>query len=135
MSNDRFKFKAWDGKRMHVDGFNVGHDGQVWTFSEFDSGLKEVDWLLIQSTGLKDKNGVLIFEGDLLMYEHEEYEHPHPYVMNYVIDDGVNSDLSIGEVGFSCEDIRENYLVASLWKDMEIIGNIHQNPELLEGEN
>lgn len=75
-----------------------------------------------QFTGLTDKNGTKIFEGDIvdILTENEEIG-----VVDY--DDGgflVNAD------GF-CVDFHANINGT----DLEVIGNIHDNPELLGGKN
>ncbi|EAC6059473.1 hypothetical protein D1181_07765 [Listeria monocytogenes] len=82
-----------------------------------------VDWysfddvVLMQYTGVKDKNGKKIFEGDICWEEYGE---------------------CYGVVKF--EDAKFLYLweniAEDLWEvadDIEICGNIHENPELLEG--
>ncbi|HAB7828317.1 TPA_asm: hypothetical protein GYP66_10625 [Listeria monocytogenes] len=82
-----------------------------------------VDWysfddvLLMQYTGLKDKNGKKIFEGDVGWDEHNECY-------------GVVK-FEEGKFLYVWENIAED-----LWEvadDIEICGNIHENPELLEG--
>jgi uncharacterized phage protein (TIGR01671 family) len=88
-----------------------------------------------QFTGLYDKcdkNGTKIFEGDIITQNWYDYTEP--------------SDDSIGEVvfckydcSFSVLDV-EKYGIVPLGKchayhwEAEVIGNIHDNPELLEGE-
>ena len=83
-----------------------------------------------QYTGLKDKNGKRIFEGDIAAQNW--YDHDEP------------SDDSFGEVvfceydcSFSVMDIQKDGIIplgrchAYHW-EAEVIGNIHDNPELLE---
>ncbi len=73
-----------------------------------------------QCTGLKDKNGKLIFEGDICEYGDSVgiigyCESDAMFTFTY--DENIQTD-------FSC-----------IWgKNLEIIGNIHDNPELLEVE-
>ena len=55
--NDRFKFRAWDGKRMSFIG--ISFNNSIGVLSSPDNNL-------MQCTGLKDKNGKLIFEGDIV---------------------------------------------------------------------
>ena len=64
-----------------------------------------------QYTGLKDKKGVEIYEGDLLQFE----DYPPQEV---VWEDG----------GFAVED----YYLADWYDGAVVIGNIHDNPELME---
>ena len=90
--------------------------------------IAECDTITVnESTGLRDKNGKLIFEGDVV----------------FVCDDNGFADLSDtgkgnvifyesmwyidGEIQNLLYDICRNYYV-------EVIGNVHNNPELLEGE-
>ena len=86
-----------------------------------------------QYTGLTDKNGKKIFEGDIVTYDDAEadYEGYHDNVF-----------LNCGEVGISAWDgiyftNRQTVEMSDLYEsetmvDCEIIGNIHDNPELLE---
>lgn len=72
---------------------------------------------LMQSTGLKDKNGVEIFEGDIGWDDHLE-------VHGQVI-------FENGAFKYEWDNISEDLFEVT--DDIEIVGNIHENPELLEG--
>lgn len=74
-----------------------------------------------QCTGLKDKNGKLIYEGDIVKF----------------IDMG--NQTGIVEFVSSCALFQVNYLTKEDWafldkREYEVIGNIYENPELLNEE-
>lgn len=118
------KFKAWDrkaefygecvgilwiDKTVDIQGFHKDFDKQVLRIGQLD------DCDLLEYTGLKDKNGKEIYEGDILKTS-------TPYgVVNHLVD-------NLSDVGY---EIREGYGSFEL---REIIGNIYENPELLEND-
>lgn len=77
----------------------------------------EFPYVIMQSTGLKDKNGVEIFEGDIGWDDHQE-------VHGQVI-------FENGAFKYEWENISEDLFEAT--DDIEIVGNIYENSELLEG--
>lgn len=86
-----------------------------------------------QCTGLKDKNGKLIFEGDIMLYAPEVY--PEPFEVLW--EDG-GWWWGAAENGMPVCDITDNvgYDAETRGRDEwrgEIIGNITDNPELLKG--
>lgn len=91
-----------------------------------------------QFTGLTDKNGKKIFEGDIFKMEDE-------IVAVIIFKDGcfrleeygftgVFTESGYDECGGGWDVIECEPIDWYLLKDMEIIGNIHDNPELLEAE-
>lgn len=120
--NREIKFRAWDKTINHMT-FNF------WCMQDDIRGLyvmedklselpyePEVQPTLMQFTGLTDKKGKEIYEGDILKTFNEEY----PHVVEWMEEVGVGG----GGVGFDLE--RE---MSSQW---EIIGNIYENPELIK---
>lgn len=77
-----------------------------------------------QYTGFDDKNGTKVFEGDILRLKR------HLYVIEWV-----NGCLYASQKNFLKGDVSARYLlIEGLVRDgAEVIGNIYENPELLEG--
>jgi uncharacterized phage protein (TIGR01671 family) len=91
---------------------------------------KMSDCILMQYTGLKDKNGKEIYEGDIVKFRTENiylfgYVDWH-YLGHFVLSVKVSEQLS-NDIWFD----RVNHL-SDGHNGMEIIGNIHENPELLK---
>ena len=76
---------------------------------------------LMQYTGLRDKNGKEIYEGDIFSLGSEKIL----YVVEWI------------DVGLRGRQIsNRSYVGLEWWKDrIEIVGNIYENPELLGGKN
>lgn len=149
------KFRAWDSvkKEMFKDTFAITECGQV-VVVEQESVASAPDYVFVehlvimQSTGLKDLNGVEIFEGDVLKFNDEWEEYCYEgYVDGSV--EGINYvEVVRGEACFEfgktkypesslfilMEDEHLNFkdFIKSEDFEFEIIGNIHENPELLE---
>lgn len=83
----------------------------------------------MQSTDLKDKNGKEIFEGDVVTDGHTEGDiKNHQTLGFYMVDDnGIERFFSDDS---TIEDFKEDVETAA--RILEIIGNIHANPELAE---
>jgi len=119
------KFRAWDKtyKKMYeVDEihWNCGEFDFIGDAITFKRGADEVE--LMQSTGLHDKNGKEVFVGDIIKCTrgclHEVYLEKE-YGGTYIG----------GMPAIYLKGIREGYAWTG---DEEIIGNIYENPELLE---
>ena len=83
----------------------------------------EFPYVIMQSTGLKDKNGVEIFEGDLV-------EHDDNINGTWETFEACEIVYDVDYAQFCFKNDASNFL--SYYRNLCIIGNIHENPELLE---
>lgn len=114
--NRPIKFRAWDkvSSKMIVTDFHITCFGIVWNAH---NPHDEVNYELMQFTGLKDKNGKEIYEGDVLRIGTS----PNAYPIYY---DGEKAWFT------TCKK-DNSYLDVGNWSHAKIIGNIYENPELL----
>ena len=124
------KFRAWytpfKGKTIGQE-MKYGQAGRLITHAE----MAPDKYVLMQSTGLKDKNGVEIFEGDIVLVS---VQNGFDYLDNKVC----IVKNSIGHSGLVCatvdEDLEYRIFNTELFEEYtyEVIGNIYENSELLE---
>ncbi|MDS2686888.1 YopX family protein [Streptococcus pneumoniae] len=120
------KFRAWDKARNEMNYRvmvgNCDTDDENWTcpiiwieerqnwlhFDDYDS--------IMQSTGLKDKNGQEIFEGDIVKCN------------------GLLGTIESFKAMWICSFVKYNNYqkVGFFAQEIEVVGNIYENPELLE---
>ena len=123
------KFRAWteEGKVMYYDVYPFKDDTLLLSYDEiaFDE-VPASDFILMQSTGLKDKNGKEIFEGDVVKYEvgRDTYTEEVAYDKNFA---GFGVKDAKANVVFTFGEIAEDISLISL----EVIGNIYNNQGLL----
>lgn len=130
------KYRAWDKETQTmldvslIDFKKSVLVGEHWDFGETNF-INFDDIHLMQSTGLKDKNGKEIFEGDILTDGHTTgVIRNHPALGFYTVDESSKEGYLSDTVG--TEDFEE--AKEFIRNSIEIIGNIHENPELLEVE-
>lgn len=147
------KFRAWDVglKQMipvfdiqfhdpvtrHIDGISLKPKTAQPTIINKRTVWRQVhedDAVLMQYTGLKDKNGVEIYEGDILGYSHGKDERFSEFIGSvrwgdcYFIVDGL-----AGWWTESAKELMSESLQSTTNKSVcEVIGNIYSNPELVK---
>nr|DAN29759.1 MAG TPA: YopX protein [Caudoviricetes sp.]DAS71676.1 MAG TPA: YopX protein [Caudoviricetes sp.] len=129
------KFRAWDKETQTmldvslIDFKKSVLIGEHWEFGETNFiNFDEIE--LMQSTGLFDKEGTEVFEGDIIAIEVEEIETP--------INAKIFQNNKIGVLMFHVFEDNEDVPMVELLEDnsvaFAVIGNIYENPELLEVE-
>ncbi|MBR5202356.1 MAG: hypothetical protein IKW45_03740 [Clostridia bacterium] len=121
--NDRFKFRVFSktDEKVYPVWAITPLNIVLNTLGRENINIPRTQGILMQSTGLKDKNGKLIFEGDILQ------ENWHKYILEWA------------NGAYTIKDIKRgtSYMFTSgiCIHKSEVIGNIYENKELLEGEN
>lgn len=130
------KFRAWDkhGQKMFTNDELIIWNGNVYANDSKKltcnnlKGWSIDDEYLMQSTGLCDKEGTEVFEGDIIAIEVEESETP--------INAKIFQDNKIGVLMFHVFEDNEDVPMVELLEDnsvaFAVIGNIYENTELLE---
>lgn len=141
--NDRFKFRAWNklsGEMKDVLSLNINYNfpecsNVILETNSFDNikthnnpitcanGIDNV--VLMQCTGLKDCKGKLIYEGDIVKYKDEVYG----LCIGKIEWDNVHYELQYytgKEYGWFSHILCLKHI-----KNIEVIGNIYENKELL----
>lgn len=122
---DRFKFRVWDDTRKKyakqeslMCDFYIDYDGSLsldYMIGDNIVGTSRHILIIESCTGLKDKNGNLIYENDLIDFYGKIYQ-------------------IIWDSDFACFSIKNNnsmHPISDITQSI-ILGNINENPELLE---
>ena len=116
-----------DGDLMHHYG------GWVVAIGDYYEAFEVIPKTIGQYTGLCDKNGKKIFEGDIVKYSNDKYK--------FVVCFGKHDISCCGccyyshqTIGFflRCDNLSEVKADEEAWEALEVIGNIHDNSELLK---
>lgn len=124
MTKDRFRFRIWDTEKKELiydaenayDYMRPCSGGKIIEADCFGDVLANKRYIVEQCTGLKDKNGRLIYENDVVSCGHPD--------IGYV----KWKDGGFWVSGWNYV-IPWNFFTTHKW---EVLGNIHENPELLE---
>ena len=156
----KIKFRAWDKENdfmfysennYPISKYDLGFDFmgrnefRLMMLIDIEESLfKEVDADIMQYTGLKDKNGKEIYEGDILSYKHIAYTDCSKTKIEEVEDESFIEIITYAPMAsivkphsknvkcFGYDNVNKECLILDLISDeVEIIGNIYENPELL----
>lgn len=124
--------RDYDGKWIHGAYISYSSINEAQSHYIIPKGNRTLFYRVIpetvgQYTGIEDKNGNKIFEGDIVKYSNILFS-----------DKDIIGEIKYRNGSFDFCDGSDDSSVAPLgfvFDDIEIIGNIYDNPELLRGEN
>lgn len=129
-----FKFRAWDGRKMfNVETLEFSDvEGIVVTTDGGYIGYAGSDYKLMQSTGLSDKNGREIWQGDILDASYTNPMTGEKITKLYIVIPGDDK----------CDACKAKHFKNRLYDTplflvnsrAKVVGNIFENPDLLETE-
>ena len=121
------KFRAWDKKRNVMCELTTNIFSGVKTLM-FNDAIKELqdDYIFLEYTGLKDKNGKEIYEGDLMLTDDVYHDYEDGVAINALPDGKIYPVEHRDGAFFAGDELLYEVATAS-----EIIGNVYENSDLL----
>ena len=123
--NNRFKFRVWDFfHKQWITGAAIELNGRIINTSFAEP---ETNCVALQYTGLTDKNGNLIFEGDIVQYNQNSSYDNMDFIVKWRDD----------KLGFIFQSNSGEQLVnqtphLNRFKHLEVVGNIFEHENLLK---
>lgn len=114
------KWVYGDLRHLNDGRVTIQKDGEIYPYEVIPETVG-------QYTGLNDKDGKMIFEGDVVKAYDETYDNGFAEVKGKVFFNCGSFDIDVEDVGYIP-------LYSYGTENIEVIGNIHDNQELLKGE-
>lgn len=129
---DRFMFRAWnkEAKTMHYSAeetYNGIFGKPKIEHTSFSGLLNDNQYIIMQCTGLKDKTGKLIYEGDIVKLSGND----NPYMNNLIGVVKYSQEYAIFFINIPNNIAWYEFCEVNK-KELKIIGNTYQTPELLK---
>lgn len=123
------KYRAWlKPEQQMVDVYELTFLGNEIILLSYDMDIYTCDeFKLMEFTGLKDKNGVEIYEGDIVKFHNDVQSYSG--VVTYMNTYGSFVIMTEGKYTYPFDYIETWYCELN---ELEVIGNIYENKELLE---
>jgi uncharacterized phage protein (TIGR01671 family) len=143
------EYRAWDEENECMTYSNVETEDYAWGFEDgkmvvyfmFDQpatleepaypDMEEVSGPITEFTGLYDKHGKPYFEGDVFEYRIFPENKPHYMQRCVVVWDNERACYRADALNGDCKGT----WIMPVWEHNEIIGNIYENPNLLEDKS
>lgn len=135
-----FRGKRIDGEWKYGNLLVAGANKDVCYIMEFAEQHYRVETETVgQYTGIKDRNGKMIFEGDIIHARYREHDYPHHWAKGYVVFENGTFKINVTESNNAVEHkmyCDENVLAFSIENNflnrhykLEVIGNIYDAKE------
>lgn len=126
--NREIKFRAWNYKEM-IYNVSIRNSLIQNHIDKFDY-IKSSNYPIMQFTGLHDKNGKEIYEGDVYKTEKGNSCYQIMFVNGCVV--GGKTEKEYMPLSWDVSESNNTIVEDDFYKEIEVVGNIYETPELLK---